>query len=68
MYAMSFIPGTENRFIPTVAPKAAHGRNYKKVHKSRATFDKEMKVINQLQQHPEYAINFTPVSPCVKTI
>ena len=54
---MSFIPGTENRFFANIAPKAAHGRNYKKLHRSRATFDKDMKMINQQQQDPIYAKN-----------
>ena len=51
---MSYIPGTEFRMVPQVAPKAAHGRNYKKMHQARATVDREMKLINMYQQSPEY--------------
>lgn len=52
---MSYIPGTEYRIIPELAPRAAHGRNYKKLHRQRATTDRDMKLLNVMQQTPEYA-------------
>lgn len=52
---MSYIPGTEHRMIPNMAPSAAHGKNYKKLHRRRATTEKDMKLLNQMQQGPEYA-------------
>ncbi len=52
---MSYIPGTEFRMIPTVAPSASHGRNYKKMHMRRATTEKDMKLLNMMHQNPEFA-------------
>jgi hypothetical protein len=52
---MSYIPGTEHRFIPKVAPSAAHGKNYKNTHRRMATTEKDMKLLNMMQQTPEYA-------------
>ena len=52
---MSFIPGTEYRMIPHMAPSAAHGRNYKKMHQRRAGTEKDMKLINMMQQTPQFA-------------
>jgi hypothetical protein len=52
---MSFIPGTEYRMIPQLAPKAAHGRNYKNMQRRRATTDRDMKLINMMYQNPLYA-------------
>ena len=52
---MSYIPGTEYRMIPHMAPSAAHGSNYKKMHRRRATTEKDMKLLNMMQQTPEYA-------------
>ena len=54
---MSFIPGTEHRLIPAIAPKASHGKNCKKLHRSRATTERDMKLLNQLQQDPHYVKN-----------
>ena len=52
---MSYIPGTEYRMVPTVAPWAAHGSNYKKMHKRMPRFEKDMKLLNMMQQNPEQA-------------
>lgn len=52
---MSYIPGTEHRMIPNMAPSAAHGRNYKKMHGRRATSDRDFRLLNQMQQIPEMA-------------
>jgi len=42
-------------FIPKVAPSAAHGNNYKNIHRRMATTDRDMKLLNMMQQTPEYA-------------
>jgi hypothetical protein len=52
---MSYIPGTENRMIPQTAPSASHGRSYKKMHRTRANTERDMKLINMMQQTPQYA-------------
>jgi hypothetical protein len=52
---MSFIPGTEHRMIPNMAPSAAHGKNCNRLHRRRATTEKDMKLLNQMQQGPDYA-------------
>ena len=52
---MSYIPRTEYRMIPQMAPKAAHGRNYKKMHLARASNDRDMRLSNMLSQTPAYA-------------
>lgn len=52
---MSYIPGTEYRMIPNMAPSAAHGRNYKKMHRARATTEKDMKLLNMMYQSPQLA-------------
>ncbi len=41
--------------IPNIAPSAAHGSNYKKMHGRRATSDKDFRLLNQMQQIPEMA-------------
>ena len=52
---MSYIPGTEYRMIPSVAPSTAHGRNYKNMHQRRPTTEKDMKLLNHMSQIPEMA-------------
>ena len=52
---MSYIPGTEYRMIPQLAPKAAHGRNYKKMQLARASNDRDMQLSSMLSQTPNYA-------------
>ena len=52
---MSYIPGTEYRMIPQLAPYAAHGRNYRNMHRLRPTSEKDFKLLNKIQQNPEYA-------------
>jgi hypothetical protein len=41
--------------IPHIAPSAAHGPKYKKLHQRRATTEKDMKLLNNMQQIPELA-------------
>ena len=54
---MNFIPGTEYSLIPDTAPKAAHGKHYKRYHRARATHDKDFKPSNILMhnQSPQFA-------------
>jgi len=52
---MSLTFGTENRMIPNQAPSVAHGRNYKMLHRRRARTEKDMKLLNVMQQTPQYA-------------
>lgn len=52
---MSYIPGTEYRMTPNMAPSAAHGRNYKKLHRRRGTTEKDMKLLSHMSQIPEVA-------------
>lgn len=52
---MSYIPGTEYRMIPNMAPSAAHGKKYKKMHITRATTEKDMKLLNMMSQTPQLA-------------
>ena len=54
---MSYIPGTEYSLIPHTAPSAAHGRHYKKYHRARATYEKDFRFSNILNQTPAYARN-----------
>jgi len=56
---MSYIPGTEYSMIPDTAPKAAHGKQYKRYHKARATHEKDFKMSNMIMQNtnPSFAKN-----------
>lgn len=52
---MSYIPGTEHRMIPRVAPSTAHGKDYNKIHHLRATSEKDFKLLNMMYQTPQMA-------------
>jgi hypothetical protein len=52
---MSYIPGTEYRMIPRVAPSAAHGKNYNRIHHLRPTSEKDFKLLNMMYQTPQLA-------------
>ena len=67
---MSCIPGIEYRMVPNMAPSVFHGRKCRTIHRKRAALDKYMKLLNQMQQIPEYAkrlymnIAYTQVVMC----
>ena len=52
---MSYIPGTEYRMIPNMAPSGAHGSNHRTMRRRRATTEKDMKLLSMMQQTPEHA-------------
>jgi hypothetical protein len=52
---MSYIPGTEYRMIPKVAPSAAHSKNYNKNYRRHATSDRDFKLLNMMYQTPQLA-------------
>ena len=52
---MSYIPGTEYRMIPRVAPSAAHGKDYNRIHHLRPTSEKDFKLLNMMYQTPQLA-------------
>ena len=52
---MSYIPGTEYRMIPRVAPSTAHAKDYNKIHHLRATSEKDFKLLNMMYQTPQLA-------------
>ena len=54
---MSYIPGTEFHHGYAEAPKAAHGRNYKRYHRARATMEKEFRLSNMINQNVQHARN-----------
>jgi hypothetical protein len=54
---MSYIPGTEFHHGYDAAPKAAHGRNYKRYHRARATMEKDFRLSNMINQNVQQARN-----------